>query len=101
MKSTGTAMSALQSGIGNAATSAAKQRENLFVLGLKDFDDIRERGLRTHLALRIVRQHDVHFDAHHALPHHYVSHGGVNVLVRSAAGLDHVAAGFEKKSGRR
>merc|ERR1719401_1081740 len=57
------------------------------VLGLVHDDVVWKGDLRAHLALGVVRQHDLHLDAKHSLAHGNMAHGLVDiVLLRLARG---------------
>ena len=51
------------------------------LLGLVDDDVVRQGHLAAHLALRVVREHDLDADAEHALAHHHVAAGLVEVFI--------------------
>lgn len=64
--------------------------ENL-VLGLQDGDDVRQKSLRAHNSLGVVRKHDSNLNTQNSLSHHDVSDSGLNVLIVGEASLDHVS----------
>mmetsp|Transcript_19163 Transcript_19163/g.49482 ORF Transcript_19163/g.49482 Transcript_19163/m.49482 type:complete len:261 (+) Transcript_19163:124-906(+) len=60
------------------------------LLGLVHNDLIRQRLLRASLASRVMRKHDGHADANHALAHRDVADGVVDVQFVRVAGADEV-----------
>lgn len=64
--------------------------EGLLSLGLLDGDNIREGRGDTVDTLGVIGHHDFDLDADHTLFEVDVAGGGVNVLARTVAGLDHV-----------
>lgn len=59
------------------------------LLGLHDGDHVGERGLGTHLALGIPRQHDLDTDTQNSLAQENVADGGVNEVLGGLTRVDH------------
>merc|ERR1719401_137259 len=60
------------------------------VLGLVHDDVVWQGHLRAHLALGVVRQHDLHLDTKHALAHGHMAHGLIDVVLLRLASGDQV-----------